>query len=173
MFQPALVTQSHLSCLRQQRECHALQRHAGNNCYPNTMKYFHIPSPGTILKPKWQEWLSNGPINLTSIKKQTKSVYGKLTEKPAEELKCENGYRHVTWCCRKIHPVFADKNYGAKKKEGGEGAQDPVLVTVFCKNRAVHIKKISDANICRWQKLMEWQIMARTGQSNRTIWITR
>lgn len=32
MFQLALVTQSRLSCLRQCRECHALQRHTGNNC---------------------------------------------------------------------------------------------------------------------------------------------
>lgn len=69
MFQLALVTQSHLSCLRQQGECHALQRHAGN-CYPNAMKYFHIPSSGIILKLKLQEWLSNEPINLTSIKKK-------------------------------------------------------------------------------------------------------
>lgn len=51
MFQLALVTQSHLSCLRQQGECHALQRHRGN-CSPNTMEYFHIPSPGIILKVK-------------------------------------------------------------------------------------------------------------------------
>lgn len=41
MFQLALVTQSHLSCLRQQGECHALQRHKGkllsqcNKIFPN------------------------------------------------------------------------------------------------------------------------------------------
>lgn len=49
MFQLALVTQSHLSCLRQQGEHHALQKHM-RNFYPNAIKYFHIPSPGVILK---------------------------------------------------------------------------------------------------------------------------
>lgn len=72
MFQLALVTQSHLSCLRRQGERHALQRHAGN-CYPCAMKYFHIPNPGIILKLKLQEWLSNEPINLTSSKKKRKT----------------------------------------------------------------------------------------------------
>lgn len=67
VFQLALVTQSHLGCLRQQGECHALQRHVGN-CYPSTVKYCHIPSPGIILKLKLQEWLSHEPINLIPIK---------------------------------------------------------------------------------------------------------
>lgn len=76
MFQLALVTQSHLSCLRQQGERHALQRHAGN-CYPSTMNYFHILSPGIILKLKLQEWLSNESINLPSVNRKLKKKQNK------------------------------------------------------------------------------------------------